>query len=193
MNQVVSDEVLIKAYLAGDEKPLEILIQRHKKKVFSYILNITKNRHLAEDLFQDTFIKVINILKSGTYNEEGKFIQWVMRIAHNLVIDYFRKNSKMTFAENHDDYNIFDTLIIVEKPREEQIIFEQILKDVKSLVEYLPDDQKQVLLMRHFENLSFKEIAEKTNVSINTALGRMRYALINLRKIIQDKKIIMEV
>lgn len=193
MNQVVSDEVLIKAYLAGDEKPLEILIQRHKKKVFSYILNITKNRHLAEDLFQDTFIKIITILKSGNYNEEGKFIQWVMRIAHNLVIDYYRKSNKMTFAENYDDYNIFDTLVIVEKPREEQIIFEQILKDVKSLVEYLPDDQKQVLMMRHFENLSFKEIAEKTNVSINTALGRMRYALINLRKIIQDKKIIVEV
>jgi RNA polymerase sigma-70 factor (ECF subfamily) len=151
---------------------------------------LVKDAQLADDIFQDTFIKVINTLKSGTYKEEGKFIQWAMRIAHNLVIDHFRKNKKVNFLENrYDESDIFDNLFIAEDSVEQKMVKEQILKDVKKLMEMLPNDQKEVLYLRCYAQLSFKEIAEQTNVSINTALGRMRYALINLRKLIEEKNL----
>ncbi|MBS4012634.1 MAG: sigma-70 family RNA polymerase sigma factor [Bacteroidetes bacterium] len=189
--QIITDQELVRHYIAGDHSALENLIKRHQRKIFSYILMIVKDRPLAEDLFQDTFIKVINTLKAGAYNEEGKFLPWVMRIAHNLVIDYFRKSKRMQYVENQEDYDIFETLNLFEDNVEDKIIIEQIHEDVKKLIKYLPEEQKQVLIMRHYLDQSFKDIAEQTNVSINTALGRMRYALINLRKIAEEKSVIL--
>jgi RNA polymerase sigma factor (sigma-70 family) len=191
--QPVTDQELIGRYLAGNQSSLEKLIRRHKNRVFAYILMIVKDKELAEDLFQDTFIKVINTIRSGTYKEEGKFIQWVMRIAHNLIIDYFRKSKRIPIVENNDDYNIFDRVRIPVESVEQRLITEQIHEDVKKLIEYLPKEQKEVLIMRHYSDMSFKDIAEQTNVSINTALGRMRYALINLRKLVDEKEIILSV
>jgi RNA polymerase sigma-70 factor (ECF subfamily) len=188
--QSVSDHELINRYLAGNEISLEQLIHRHKSKVFSYILMVVKDKQHADDIFQDTFIKVIHTLRSGTYKEEGKFIQWVMRIAHNLVIDHFRKSRRIPFVETqNDEVSIFDNLRIYEESTEERIITEQIHQDIRSMIEYLPAEQREVLIMRHYADMSFKEIAEQTNVSINTALGRMRYALINLRKLIDQNEI----
>jgi RNA polymerase sigma-70 factor (ECF subfamily) len=154
---------------------------------------VVKDKDLAEDLFQDTFIKVINTIRSGQYKEEGKFIQWVMRIAHNLIIDHFRKSKRIPIVENSDDYNIFDKVRIPVESIEEMLITEQIHKDVKRLIDYLPREQKEVLVMRHYADMSFKDIAEVTNVSINTALGRMRYALINLRKLVKENEVILSV
>jgi RNA polymerase sigma-70 factor (ECF subfamily) len=189
--QVISDQELIGKYLAGHESALEKLIHRHKNRIFAYILMVVKDKDLAEDLFQDTFIKVINTIRSGVYKEEGKFIQWVMRIAHNLIIDYFRKAKRIPIVENNDEYDIFDKIRIPVESVEELLITEQIHKDVKKLIEYLPKEQKEVLIMRHYSDMSFKDIAETTNVSINTALGRMRYALINLRKLVKEKEVIL--
>ena len=189
--QAVTDQELIGRYSAGDQSSLEILIRRHKNRIFAYILMIVKEKELAEDLFQDTFIKVINTIRSGSYKEEGKFIQWAMRIAHNLIIDHFRKSKRIPTIENRDDFDIFDKVRIPVESIEERIITEQIHKDVKKLIDYLPKEQREVLVMRHYGDMSFKEIAEQTDVSINTALGRMRYALINLRKLIEQKEIIL--
>jgi RNA polymerase sigma-70 factor (ECF subfamily) len=191
--QVISDKELIGRYLKGDHNSLERLIHRHQNRIYAYILMIVKDKDLADDLFQDTFIKVINTLRSGAYNEEGKFLQWVMRIAHNLIIDHFRKSNRIPVISNskNDDFNIFDTIEITDKSIEEQIITQQIHKDLRRLIEYLPPEQKEVLYMRHYAEMSFKDIAEVTNVSINTALGRMRYALINLRKLIAEKNIVL--
>jgi RNA polymerase sigma-70 factor (ECF subfamily) len=189
---LLSDSVLVRNYIQGNEKSLEILIIRHKQRIFSFILSKVLDRDLAEDIFQDTFIKVINTLKRGAYNEEGKFLPWVMRIAHNLVIDHFRKQKRIPTFKNTDEFDIFtvisDDVLNVEK----QLIKDQILEDVTSLVAQLPDDQKEVLVMRLFKDMSFKEISENTDVSINTALGRMRYALINLRKLIEKHQIVLE-
>ena len=190
---VISDQDLIGKYLAGHESALEQIIRRHKNRVFAYILMVVKDKELAEDLFQDTFIKVINTFRSGQYKEEGKFIQWVMRIAHNLIIDYFRKAKRIPIIENHDEYDIFDKVRIPVESVEELLITEQIHRDVKKLIDYLPEEQKEVLIMRHYADMSFKDIAEVTNVSINTALGRMRYALINLRKLVKEKEVILTV
>lgn len=190
-DRVISDQELIRQFIAGDHSPLEILIKRHQRKVFSYIILIVKDKQLAEDIFQDTFIKVINTLRAGTYNEEGKFLPWVMRIAHNLVIDFFRKNRRMPVVENSEEYDLFETLKVFEETIEDRIITTQIHNDVRKLVEYLPEEQKQVLKMRHYQDMSFKDIADQTDVSINTALGRMRYALINLRKLVKEKDIIL--
>jgi len=190
--QEFSDHDLIALYLSGNQQSLEHLIRRHKNRVFAYIVMVVKEKSLADDIFQDTFIKVINTLKSGTYKEEGKFIQWVMRIAHNLIIDHFRKAKRMPVVDNKDgDYDIFNTIVYVDDSVEKKMILEQIHEDVKKLIDYLPAEQREVLVMRHYDDLSFKEIAEQTNVSINTALGRMRYALINLRKLIDQKDIIL--
>ena len=188
-----TDQELIGRYLAGHHSSLERLVRRHKNRVFAYILMIVKDKELAEDLFQDTFIKVINTIRSGSYKEEGKFIQWVMRIAHNLIIDYFRKAKRIPLVENRDDFDIFDKVRIPVESIEDRLVTEQIHKDVKKLIDYLPKEQREVLLMRHYSDMSFKDIAEVTNVSINTALGRMRYALINLRKLVQEKDIILSV
>jgi RNA polymerase sigma-70 factor (ECF subfamily) len=185
----LTDNELISRYVAGDESALKSLIKRHEKKVYSYIMLSVKNRELAEDIFQDTFIKVINTLRSGNYKEEGKFVQWVMRIANNLKIDYFRKMQRMPAFENNGDFDIFDVIYGTEPSIEQKIIKEQIYKDITSLVKLLPDEQREVLEMRIYQDISFKDIAEMTNVSINTALGRMRYALINLRKIIKEKNV----
>ncbi|MCB9016674.1 MAG: sigma-70 family RNA polymerase sigma factor [Lentimicrobiaceae bacterium] len=192
--QPVSDQELINRYLAGNEVSLEQLIHRHKNKVFSYILMVVKDKQQADDIFQDTFIKVIHTLRSGTYKEEGKFIQWVMRIAHNLVIDHFRKSRRFPSVESpNDSFNIFDNLRIYDESAEDRIISEQIHQDVRTLINFLPDEQREVLIMRHYSDMSFKDIAEQTDVSINTALGRMRYALINLRKLIEQKDISLSV
>lgn len=188
---VLSDQDLIGRYLAGNESALEQLIRRHKNRVFAYILMVVKDKELAEDLFQDTFIKVINTFRSGQYKEEGKFIQWVMRISHNLIIDHFRKSKRIPVVENNDEYDIFDKVRIPVESIEDQLIIEQIHKDVKNLIDYLPKEQREVLVMRHYADMSFKDIAEVTNVSINTALGRMRYALINLRKLVREKEVIL--
>jgi RNA polymerase sigma factor (sigma-70 family) len=191
--QPVTDQELIGRYLAGHQSSLERLIRRHKNRVFAYILMVVKDKELAEDLFQDTFIKVINTIRSGAYKEEGKFIQWVMRIAHNLIIDYFRKSKRIPVVENREEFDIFEKVRIPVESIEERLITEQIHRDVKKLIDYLPREQKEVLIMRHYGEMSFKDIAEVTNVSINTALGRMRYALINLRKLVQEKEIILSV
>jgi len=187
----ISDHELINAYIAGQQSALEKLIHRHKSRVFAYILMVVKDKELAEDLFQDAFIKVINTIRSGQYKEEGKFIQWVMRISHNLIIDHFRKSNRLPFIENSSEYDIFEKVRIPVESVEEMMITEQIHKDVKKLIEYLPKEQKEVLVLRHYADMSFKDIAELTNVSINTALGRMRYALINLRKLVKDNEVIL--
>lgn len=187
---IVSDQELISEYLSGNHASLSKLVNRHKSKVFAYILMVVKDKQLADDVFQDTFIKVINTLRSGTYKEEGKFIQWVMRIAHNLIIDFFRKAKRLPMLEkSNDGSDIFDNVRIIEDSIEDRMIHDQIYEDIRNLIELLPREQREVLIMRHYSDLSFKEIAEQTDVSINTALGRMRYALINLRKMIDQKEI----
>ena len=187
------DAVLVSNYINGDEKSLEVLILRHKQRIYSFIYSKVLNRATTEDIFQDTFIKVINTLKKGKYNEEGKFLPWVMRIAHNLVIDFFRKNNRMPKFRNTDEFDIFSVLSDDSLNAETQLINDQIHNDVKELIKDLPNDQREVLIMRLYKDMSFKDIAESTDVSINTALGRMRYALINLRKLVADKKIILSV
>ncbi len=187
----ISDAILVSNYINGSERSLEVLIQRHQQRIFSFIFSKVLDREIAEDIFQDTFIKVIKTLKKGNYNEEGKFLPWIMRIAHNLVIDYFRKNKRIPTFKNKDDFDIFSVISDEKLNIENELIKNQILNDVKELVFELPEDQKEVLLMRIYKDMSFKEIAENTNVSINTALGRMRYALINLRKLIEKHKIIL--
>jgi RNA polymerase sigma factor (sigma-70 family) len=186
-----SDALLVSAYMKGDESALGELVTRHKQRIYSFIYSKVYNRDVAEDVFQDTFIKVIKTLKRGKYNEEGKFLPWVMRIAHNLVIDHFRKNNRMPKFENKDDFNIFSVLHDGSLNVESKMIKAQVENDVKNLIHELPDDQKEVLIMRIYKDMSFKEISEQTGVSINTALGRMRYALINLRKVIDKHNIVL--
>ena len=187
----ISDQELIRLFISGDHNALESLINRHQRKLFSYIMIIVKDKHLAEDIFQDAFIKIINTLRSGNYNEEGKFLPWAMRISHNLIIDYFRRSKRMPLRENSEEYDLFETLKVYDETIEDRIITGQIHNDVKKLIEHLPEEQKTVLKMRHYQEMSFKEIALQTDVSINTALGRMRYALINLRKMIDEKNIVL--
>lgn len=189
--QLATDQELIDLYLDGNHSSLEKLIRRHKKRVYSYIQMVVRDQHLAEDIFQDTFIKVINTLRSGNYKEEGKFIQWVMRIAHNLIIDHFRKNRRIPTIDNDPDFDIFETLRVFETNVEDRMVTDQIHQDVRALIDFLPPEQREVVMMRHYSDMSFKDIAEETNVSINTALGRMRYALINLRKMIEQKEIVL--
>jgi RNA polymerase sigma-70 factor (ECF subfamily) len=186
-----TDATLVRTYLQGSEKSLSILITRHQHRIYSFIYSKVFDKDVAEDVFQDTFIKVINTLKRGKYNEEGKFLPWVMRIAHNLVIDHFRKNKRMPKFESNGDFNIFSVLSDGDLNIETQLIKDQIECDVKELIKELPEDQLEVLTMRIYKDMSFKEISESTGVSINTALGRMRYALINLRKIIDKHKLIL--
>ena len=186
---LISDSVLVKSYIQGDEKSLETLIKRHKQRIYNFIYSKVFDRDLTEDIFQDTFIKVIRTLKLGNYNEEGKFVSWVMRIAHNLVIDHFRKKSRIPKFDSNNDFDIFSVLRDNEINIENKMIRDQILFEVKKIINFLPDDQKEVLVYRYYNELSFKEISEKTGVSINTSLGRMRYALINLRNIIKKQNI----
>jgi len=185
------DGILVSNYIRGCEASLEILIKKHKQRLYSFIFSKIQDRDITEDIFQDTFIKVIRTLKRGNYNEQGKFLPWVMRISHNLIIDHFRKNNRMRLFKNTDEFDIFSVISDGNLNAEKQLIKEQVLSDVKELVQELPQEQREVLEMRIYKDMSFKEISENTGVSINTALGRMRYALINLRKIIEKNKIIL--
>jgi RNA polymerase sigma-70 factor (ECF subfamily) len=187
--QLKSDQDLIHQYITGEEAGLVELIRRYQSKIYTSIYLLVKDEYLAEDIFQDTFIKVINTLKAGKYNEEGKFLPWVTRIAHNLVIDHFRREKRAPMVNNGDDFDIFEVLGNYDESTEDRMVREQTHRDLKQLIQLLPSEQKEVLIMRHFGDLSFKEIADITDVSINTALGRMRYALNNLRKMMQSKEL----
>ena len=187
----LNDRELVEMYQQGNEDCLNVLIERHQKRIFSAILFLVNNRELAEDIFQDTFVKVINTLKKGSYNEEGKFLPWVLRISHNLVIDHFRRNQRMPMVHDKEDYSIIESLQLMDDNVQDKIVREQIYKEVRLLVEELPYEQKEVIILRHFADMSFKEIADATGVNINTSLGRMRYALINLRKVIEKKKLVL--
>ena len=186
-----NDQELVSEFLRGNEDTLQELIVRHERKIFTSIYLLVKDRDLANDIFQDTFIKVIKTLRSGNYNEEGKFLSWVLRISHNLVIDHFRSLKRMPMVYDTDEYSVFDTIPLEDTNIEDKMIAEQIQTTVRTLIEQLPFDQREVVIMRHFANMSFKEIADATGVSINTSLGRMRYALINLRKLIQEKQLVL--
>ena len=177
----LTDQVLVKKYINGDNYSFEVLLNRHKSRVFAFIMSKIKNKDLSEDIFQDTYVKVVNSLQKGKYNEEGKFLPWVMRIAHNLVIDHFRKQKKMHMVRSNKDFDIFDVIKDNNINVDDRLIRDQIFSDLRSLINLLPNDQREVLMMRYFEEMSFKKIAEHFDISINTALGRMRYALINLR------------
>ena len=190
-DNLTPDSKLVSNYINGNEYALEILIKRHQQRLFSFIYSKVKDKDITEDIFQDTFIKVIRTLKKGNYNEEGKFLPWVVRISHNLIIDYFRKSNRMPKFRNTDEFDIFSVLGDGVLNAEKKIIKEQIHADVRELINELPEEQKQVLVMRMYNDMSFNEISENTGVSINTALGRMRYALINLRKLIEKNKIIL--
>ncbi|MGB4292696.1 MAG: sigma-70 family RNA polymerase sigma factor [Bacteroidales bacterium] len=194
MKKVTSDYELLQRFIEGEQSCFEELIHRHKNKVYAYISLYIRDQALAEDIFQDTFLKVIQSVKAGKYYEDGKFLSWVMRIAHNLIIDHFRRIRQMNTMSN-DDYesDLFNSKSLAEKNVEEDIVRIQVRKDVRKLISMLPYDQREVVILRHYTGLSFKEIAEITGVSINTALGRMRYALINMRKMINEKKISLTV
>jgi RNA polymerase sigma-70 factor (ECF subfamily) len=185
------DALLVKNYVEGDEKALTLLINRHQSKIFGFIYSKISDRDISNDIFQDTFIKVIKTLKSKSYNEEGKFLPWVMRIAHNLIIDHYRRNKKMPMFRETEEFSIFSIMSDNSPTIENKIIREQVEMDLKKLIEELPADQKEVLVMRMYQDMSFKEISEITGVSINTALGRMRYALMNMRKVIDKHQIIL--
>ncbi|MEH6308038.1 sigma-70 family RNA polymerase sigma factor [Olivibacter sp. CPCC 100613] len=190
--QKKTDRQLIHLYLAGNDTAIEELVHRYKSKIYTSIYLLVKDPYLAEDLFQDTFIKVISTLQAGRYNDEGKFLPWAMRIAHNLVIDYYRKEKRTPLIANSDGFDIFDVLPFYDESTEERMIRQQTHRDLRKMIQLLPDDQKEVLIMRHYGDMSFKEIAEVTDVSINTALGRMRYALNNLRKMISGSEVALK-
>lgn len=187
----LEDRELVKLYLEGTESALAELLQRYQSKVFTHIILLVKDREIAEDIFQDTFIKVIHTLRSGRYNEEGKFLPWVTRIAHNLSIDHFRRAKKMPMSRSDEEYDVFASVSMNDDTIEDKMVEEQIHSDVKRLIDLLPAEQREVVVMRHYQGMSFKEIAEATDVSINTALGRMRYAVLNMRKIVEEKNIIL--
>lgn len=190
-NVVIPDAVLVKNYISGDENALATLVTRHQSKIYGFIYSKVTDRDIADDIFQDTFIKVIKTLKSNSYNEEGKFLPWVMRISHNLIVDHFRRNKKMPMLRETEEFSIFSIITDNSPNVENRIITEQVENDLQRLIGELPDDQREVLQMRIYQDLSFKEIADMTGVSINTALGRMRYALMNLRKVIEKNKIVL--
>ena len=190
--QVVSDQKLLKCYLSGDRNAISQLIERHSRRVRDYIQMMVKDGDVADDIFQETFIKAVRVIDEGRYTDNGRFLSWILRIAHNQVIDHFRaqkQNRQLNEAEA--GYDVLGTLRLAERTVEDEIVCEQIASDVRRMVELLPDEQREVVMMRYYSGLSFKEIAEQTGVSINTALGRMRYALINLRKMIKEKNLIL--
>lgn len=185
------DALLVQNYVAGNENALATLIKRHESRIYGFIYSKISDRDISNDIFQDTFIKVIKTLKSNSYNEEGKFLPWVMRISHNLIIDHFRKNKKMPLFRETEEFSIFSIMSDDSPTIENQLISDQVQQDIKKLIEELPLDQKEVLVMRMYQDMSFKEISEITGVSINTSLGRMRYALMNLRKVIDKHHIVL--
>lgn len=190
-NVQTPDALLVKNYVAGDENALTILINRHQSKIYGFIYSKLSDRDISDDIFQDTFIKVIKTLKSNSYNEEGKFLPWVMRISHNLIIDHYRRNKKMPMYRETEEFSIFSIMSDNVPNIESKLITTQVETDLRKLIEELPAEQKEVLMMRMYQDLSFKEISETTGVSINTALGRMRYAIMNLRKVIDKHQIIL--
>lgn len=194
--KLMDDRELISAYIKGNEQAFKALLMRHKSKIYRFIVMKVNDRELADDIFQETFIKIINTLKLGAYNEEGKFLPWAMRIAHNLIIDHFRKVGKVTLISESSslkaDYTIFNTLKAGDDNAEEHITRSELHNQMVELIEHLPDVQRDILKMRLFQDLSFKDIAEKEDISINTALGRMRYALINLRKLIEKHQLVVD-
>ena len=187
----IPDSLLVKNYIEGNENALSVLIKRHESKIYGFIYSKIADRDISNDIFQDTFIKVIKTLKNNSYNEEGKFLPWVMRISHNLIVDHFRKTKKMPMYRETEEFSIFSIMSDDSLTIESKMIFDQVEVDLKKLIQELPDDQKEVLVMRMYQDMSFKEISEITGVSINTALGRMRYALMNLRKVINKHQIIL--
>lgn len=188
------DRALVSAYVSGDEKAFEVLLMRHKDKIYRFIYMKVRDGALAQDIFQDAFIKIVNTLKAGSYNEEGKFLPWAMRIAHNLIIDHFRKNNKVRLisesSSQRDDFNVFHTIKLEDENVEDQMTRLELEKQMVDLIEHLPDSQRDILKKRIFKEMSFKDIAEDEEISINTALGRMRYALINLRKLIDKHQMV---
>jgi len=194
MKSTKTDYELITGFINGDERSIELLILRHKSKVYSYINLYIRSRDLADDIFQDTFLKVVQSIRAGRYQDDGKFISWVMRIAHNLIIDHFRHEKQMGIVYNDDyDTDLFNSHRLADDNVEDIMVRRQVLRDVRSLINGLPEDQREVVIMRHYAGMSFKEIADMTGVSINTALGRMRYALINMRKVMTEKNITLSV
>ena len=190
-NEILSDAVLVTQYASGNEWALAQLIERHKSRIYSFIFSKVKDRDLSDDIFQETFIKVINTIKKQNYNEEGKFLPWVMRISHNLIIDHFRKQSKVKFQRDQEEYSVFSKMIDSEMNIENSKIAGQIEDDLHTLILKLPQDQQEIIRLRLYDDLTFKEIAELNQISINTALGRMRYAIVNLRKMIDKNQIIL--
>jgi len=190
--QVLNDRVLLRHYLSGDSSAMSNLIERHSRRVRDYIRMLVKDRDVAEDIFQETFVKAVRVIDEGRYCDNGKFLSWVLRIAHNQVIDYFRaQRQNKTVTEAEAGYDVLGTLRFAEKTVEDEMVSAQTERDVRALIELLPSEQREVVMMRYFSGLSFKEIAEQTDVSINTALGRMRYALINLRRMIKEKNMVL--
>lgn len=190
--QVVSDGVLLNNYLSGNREAISQLIERHSRRVRDYIYMMVKDRDVAEDIFQETFIKAVRVIDEGRYADNGKFVSWILRIAHNQVIDYFRaQRQNRNVNESDAGYNVLGTLKFAERTVEDEIMGEQVEEQIRSLVDGLPDEQREVVMLRYFSGLSFKDIAEQTDVSINTALGRMRYALINLRRMIKEKNLVL--
>jgi RNA polymerase sigma factor (sigma-70 family) len=194
MKSTKTDYELITSFINGDERSIELLILRHKSKVYSYISLYIRSRDLADDVFQDTFLKVVQSIRAGRYQDDGKFVSWVMRIAHNLIIDHFRHEKQMGIVLT-DDYeaDLFNSRRLSEDNVEDVMVRRQVMRDVRHLISELPEDQREVVIMRHYAGMSFKEIADMTGVSINTALGRMRYALINMRRMMTEKNITLSV
>ena len=188
----LADQELIDLYLNGNEKAFEILLRRHKSRIYTSIYIFCKDSQLAEDIFQEVFIKIINTLRSGRYNHEGKFLQWALRIAHNLCVDYFRRDKRRPTVGQTDEYDIFNVISLSDESPEQSIMRSQVHERIRYLVDSLPNEQREVVVLRHYADMSFKEIASLTRVSINTALGRMRYALINMRRIVEEKDLILQ-
>ncbi|MCB9270933.1 MAG: sigma-70 family RNA polymerase sigma factor [Lewinellaceae bacterium] len=188
----MSDQELINCYLEGDEKAFETLLNRHKTKIYTSIYLFVKDSEQAEDIFQEVFIKIIDTIRRGKYNHEGKFLQWAMRISYNMCVDQFRRSKRRTNVSLSDEFDIFDVIPASDSNMEQSMIQTQTNDKVRKLIDLLPDEQREVVILRHYADMSFKEIASLTRVSINTALGRMRYALINLRKLIEEKELILQ-
>ena len=194
MIEILSDKQLVDSYRNGNVASFELLVERHQNKVFSYILSLVRDRQLADDIFQDTFLKIIRTIKAGAYKEEGKFIQFAMRIAHNLIIDHFRKSKRLPMVDAvNKEYDLIDNAKITDLSIEDKMVTEQVYDDIRKMIDFLPEEQREVLNMRMYADMSFKEIADATNVSINTALGRMRYAIINLRKMAKENNLSLTV
>ena len=190
--QQFNDQELIKRYLDGNERSFEILLNRHKQKIYTSIYLFVKEQSLAEDIFQEVFIKIIDTLRKGKYNHEGKFLQWAMRISYNMCVDYIRRSKRRPQVSPTETFDIFDVLQVTDENAEQSMIKSQTHEKVRKLVDLLPPEQREVVILRHYADMSFKEIAKLTRVSINTALGRMRYALINIRRMVEEKEVVLQ-